>query len=41
MAVGPGATSEISHTEVLAAADEIKPRLAGIVRGVLAQLDSA
>jgi purine-nucleoside phosphorylase len=41
MAVGPGATSEISHAEVLAVADEIKPRLAGIVRGVLAQLDSA
>jgi purine-nucleoside phosphorylase len=41
MAVGPGATSEISHAEVLAVADEIKPRLAGIVRGVLAQLDAA
>jgi purine-nucleoside phosphorylase len=41
MAVGPGATSEISHTEVLAVADQIKPRLAAIVRGVLAQFDSA
>jgi purine-nucleoside phosphorylase len=40
MAVGPGATSEISHTEVLAAADEIKPRLAAIIRGVLAKLAS-
>jgi purine-nucleoside phosphorylase len=38
MAVGPGATSEISHSEVLAAADEIKPRLAAIVRGVLRAL---
>jgi purine-nucleoside phosphorylase len=40
MAVGPGATSEISHTEVLAAADEIKPRLIALVRGILAELDS-
>ena len=38
MAVGPGATSEISHAEVLAAADEIKPRLATVVRGVLQAL---
>jgi purine-nucleoside phosphorylase len=40
MAVGPGATSEISHTEVLAAAEEIKPRLIALVRGILADLDS-
>jgi len=38
MAVGPGAVSEISHIEVLAAAEEIKPRLAAVVRGVLAAL---
>ena len=38
MAVGPGATSEISHIDVLAAAEEIKPRLAAIVRGVLAAI---
>jgi purine-nucleoside phosphorylase len=38
MAVGPGAVSEISHIEVLAAAQEIKPRLAAVVRGVLAAL---
>jgi purine-nucleoside phosphorylase len=40
MAVGPGATSEISHTEVLAVADEIKPRLIALVRGILAELGS-
>ena len=38
MAVGPGAVNEISHTEVLAAAERIKPRLAAVVRGVLASL---
>jgi purine-nucleoside phosphorylase len=38
MAVGPGATKEISHTEVLAVADDIKPRLATVVRGVLRDL---
>jgi len=38
MAVGSGATTEISHTEVLAAAEEIKPRLVALVRGVLASL---
>jgi purine-nucleoside phosphorylase len=38
MAVGPGAVSEISHIEVLAAAEEIRPRLAAVVRGVLAGL---
>jgi purine-nucleoside phosphorylase len=38
MAVGPGAVSEISHIEVLAAAEEIKPRLAAVVRGVLAAM---
>src|SRR5439155_27155845 len=31
MAVGAGAVSEISHTEVLAAAEVIKPRLATII----------
>jgi purine-nucleoside phosphorylase len=38
MAVGPGAVNEISHAEVLAAAERIKPRLATVVRGVLASL---
>jgi purine-nucleoside phosphorylase len=38
MAVGPGAVNEISHEEVLAAAERIKPRLAAVVRGVLASL---
>ncbi len=38
MAVGAGAVSEISHTEVLAAAEEIKPRLSALVRGVLSAL---
>jgi purine-nucleoside phosphorylase len=38
MAVGPAAASEISHLEVLAAAERIKPRLAAVVRGVLASL---
>ena len=38
MAVGPGATTEISHADVLAAAEQIKPRLAAVVRGVLAAL---
>jgi purine-nucleoside phosphorylase len=38
MAVGPGATHEISHADVLAAAERIKPRLAAVVRGVLAAL---
>jgi purine-nucleoside phosphorylase len=38
MAVGPGATSEISHADVLAAAEQIKPRLATLVRGVLSAL---
>jgi purine-nucleoside phosphorylase len=41
MAVGPGATHEISHADVLAAAERIKPRLATVVRGVLAGLASA
>ena len=35
MAVGAGAVSEISHHEVLAAAEEIKPRLSAVVRGVV------
>jgi len=38
MAVGAHATSEISHADVLAAAEQIKPRLAALVRGVLAAL---
>jgi purine-nucleoside phosphorylase len=38
MAVGPGAAHEISHADVLAAAERIKPRLAALVRGVLAAL---
>ncbi len=38
MAVGKGATSEISHADVLAAAERIKPRFATLVKGVLAAL---
>ncbi len=38
MAVGEGATSEISHADVLAAAERIKPRFAALVKGVLAEL---
>ena len=38
MAVGHDATSEISHADVLAAAERIKPRLTAVVRGVLATL---
>ncbi len=38
MAVGDAASSEISHAEVLATAERIKPHLAAIVRGVLAHL---
>ena len=38
MAVGPGAVHEITHVEVLAAAEEIKPRLAAVVRGVISSL---
>ena len=38
MAVGKDAATEISHAEVLAAADRIKPRLAAVIRGVLASL---
>ena len=38
MAVGPRAAHEISHADVLAAAERIKPRLAVVVRGVLAAL---
>jgi purine-nucleoside phosphorylase len=40
MAVGADAATEISHAEVLAAAEQIKPRLAALVRGVLAALES-
>jgi purine-nucleoside phosphorylase len=38
MAVGQDAVREISHAEVLAAAERIKPHLAAVVRGVLAHL---
>ncbi len=38
MAVGAAAVHEITHADVLAAADEIKPRLAAVVRGVLSAL---
>jgi purine-nucleoside phosphorylase len=38
MAVGHDAAQEISHAEVLAAAERIKPRLAAVVRGVVAAL---
>lgn len=38
MAVGKAAVQEISHAEVLAAAERIKPRLAAVVRGVLGAL---
>src|SRR5207248_8057831 len=38
MAVGPAAVHEISPLEVLKAADEIKPRLSAVVRGVVASL---
>ena len=38
MAVGHAAVHEISHADVLAVAERIKPRLAAVVRGVLAAL---
>ena len=38
MAVGPAAANTISHLEVLAAAERIKPNLTAVVRGVLASL---
>ena len=38
MAVGDAASHEISHAEVLATAERIKPHLATVVRGVLAHL---
>jgi len=38
MAVGHDAAPEISHADVLAAAERIKPRLAAVVRGVVASL---
>ena len=38
MAVGKDAATEITHAEVLAAADRIKPRLAAVIKGVLASL---
>jgi purine-nucleoside phosphorylase len=41
MAVGKGAVLEISHEEVLAVAERIKPRLAAVVRGVVASLRAA
>jgi purine-nucleoside phosphorylase len=40
MAVGHAAVHEISHADVLAAAEQIKPRLAAVVRGVLGHLSS-
>ena len=40
MAVGQDAVHEISHVEVLAAAEEIKPRLTAVVKGVVAELGS-
>lgn len=40
MAVGQNAAHEISHNDVLAAAERIKPRLAAVVRGVVAALAS-
>jgi purine-nucleoside phosphorylase len=40
MAVGGEAVHEISHADVLAAAERIKPHLAAVVRGVLAHLAS-
>jgi purine-nucleoside phosphorylase len=39
MAVGHAAVHEISHAEVLAAAERIKPRLTALVRGVLAGIE--
>jgi purine-nucleoside phosphorylase len=39
MAVGKDAVTEISHTDVLAAAEKIKPRLTAVVRGVLRGLE--
>lgn len=38
MAVGPAAAHQITHADVLAAAESIKPRLVAVVRGVLAAL---
>jgi len=38
MAVGHNAVHEITHRDVLAAAERIKPHLAAVVRGVLASL---
>jgi purine-nucleoside phosphorylase len=38
MAVGHAAVNEISHADVLAAAERVKPRLAAVVRGVLTAL---
>jgi purine-nucleoside phosphorylase len=40
MAVGHDAATTISHADVLAAAERIKPRLAAVVKGVLAALSS-
>jgi purine-nucleoside phosphorylase len=38
MAVGEAAAHEISHADVLATAERIKPRLAAVVGGVVAAL---
>jgi purine-nucleoside phosphorylase len=40
MAVGKNAVHEISHADVLAVAERIKPQLVALVRGVLSQLAS-
>jgi purine-nucleoside phosphorylase len=40
MAVGPTATAEIDHQAVLAAAEQIRPRLAAVVKGVLSSLSA-
>jgi purine-nucleoside phosphorylase len=37
-AVGPGATAEIDHQAVLAAAEQIRPRLTAVIKGVLSSL---
>jgi purine-nucleoside phosphorylase len=40
MAVGQDAVAEITHAEVLAVAERIKPRLIAVVRGVLGALSA-
>lgn len=41
MAVGPVAVHQISHADVLAAAERIKPRMEAVVRGVLGSLSES